>query len=164
MLFLAFALLLASAAMAGEQKAMILKLNYDLGNITLVDKTLKYGFSPDRRHQPYIGYTAEVIYRKNPTYSFKFKAPNEVFVDMMNEEGELSGGKVVLDNVDFALNLPYPDEIVRVNIYSVEDKKIATFDIAEERENYLLRYGLAAIIIVITLLIAVFLIMRSKKK
>src|SRR3990167_8059510 len=47
---------LAASVQAAAGPVLILKLQYDHGNVTLADQIVKYGFAPDRKVQPDVGY------------------------------------------------------------------------------------------------------------
>ena len=114
-------LFIAGSVGAASNQVLVLKLNYDNGGISLVNKTLKYGFYPDRNYQPENGYTLEIISNHDDVlYDFTFRQPNIMYVDgTVNET--LTGGIVAMDNVDFSLVVPYFEEAKEIRIYSPED-------------------------------------------
>lgn len=163
--FLVMVLILAVSVSAANSRIMVLKLNYDRGNITLLNKTIKYGFFPDRRYQPDYGYRAEIIsFDDNLLYEFRFKAPNVIFVDGTNEEGQLSGGKIVLDNVNFALALSYYKNMKEINIYSPKEELVGKISFKEERKIEMIKWIITAIIGLVTLILILFIIVKNKKE
>ena len=152
-LYLVFVLILLVSVMAASSNVMILKLNYNQGNISLVNKTAKYGFTPDRRYQPINGYRAEIISVDDESlYEFRFKVPNEIFIDGTDENGDIIGGKVVLDNVNFALNVPHYSEMKELRIYSSDDEEIGKISFEEEWNLSMLKYTLIGVISIITII------------
>lgn len=153
------------ATAAASSQVLVLKLNYLEGNITLLNKTIKYGFFPDRRYQPDYGYRAEIIsFDDNLLYEFRFKAPNVIFVDGTDEEGQLSGGKVVLDNVNFALALPYYKNMKEINIYSPREEQVGLISFEEERKVEIIKWIITATIGLVALILILFIIVKNKKE
>ncbi|MCK5283793.1 MAG: hypothetical protein KAK00_10425 [Nanoarchaeota archaeon] len=163
--FLMVTFVLLGSVMAANPRVVILKLNYNDGNITLLNSTVKYGFFPDRRYQPDYGYRAEVIsFEDSLLYEFRFKAPNEIFVDGTDEDGEISGGKIALENVNFALNVPYYEEMKEINIYSSEDEIVGSFSFEEGRNMLIIRWLLVGLIFIVTIALVFLIIVRNKKQ
>ncbi len=157
-------IVLAVSVFGVGAKVMILELNYDDGQILLLNNTIKYGFFPDRRYEPDYGYKAEMISLDGfNLYTFRFKAPNEIFVDGTDETGEISGGKVILPNVNFALTVPYYEDIGQISIYSPGDEKIASFVIAEKS---MINWEIVGWVSLVAVFVLVFMCLRifSKKE
>ena len=158
-------LILVVSFVEANSEVLVLKLNYNRGDITLLNSTQKYGFFPDRRYQPDYGYRAEIIsFEDTSLYEFRFKAPNVIFIDGTDEEGEISGGKIVLDNMNFALNVPYYDEMKEINIYSPEEELVGKLSFEEERNISLIKFGLVGLIAVVTLMLIIFIFVKHRKR
>jgi hypothetical protein len=154
---------LASVSAAGS-RVLVMKLNYDNGNISLVNDTIKYGFSPDRRYQPEYGYKAEIVsFDGEVVYDFRFKKPNEIFVDGTDENGEISGGKIVLDEVNFALSVPYFEDMKEINFYSDSDEFLGRVSFEEKRELLIWKWWITGLIIIVTLVLLILIITKYKK-
>lgn len=133
-LIAAMAIFLIGIVSAEANKVYILNLNYDNGKITLKDKIVKYGYSPDRKIQPEEGYRAEVASATGDVlYFFNFEVPSKIYVDV-TEPGtnELSGGIIKLDKTDFALVIPYFEEAKEIRFYDINNNMVLSVD-AEER-------------------------------
>jgi len=152
-------ILLASSVSA--QMVTVLKLHYDNGDITLLNKTVKFGYHPDRRYQPDSGYKIQLVSKQNEVLDeFYFKPPNVLFVDG-TINGELSGGMIILSDEEFALTLPHFETTKTIKIYSPDEKLINEYDIEEDTTQ--LRYFYVGFI-VIAVILAIFLIIRRYKK
>lgn len=152
-------ILLASNVYA--QKITVIKLHYDNGDINLLNKTVKFGYYPDRRYQPDSGYRLQLVSKQNEILDdFYFKPPNVLFIDG-TVNGELSGGMIILNDEEFALTLPYYGTEKTIKIYSPEEELINEFDIEEDTSQ--LRYFYVGFITVAVIL-ALFMIFRKHKK
>jgi hypothetical protein len=156
------------AVFAASQRLLIINLYYDHGNITMLNSTVKYGFLPDRRYQPENGYMLEEIaLNSSKVYEFKFKSPNEFFVDFSDENSTLSGGKLVLEETKFAMVLPYHDNLKEIKIYSPSGKVAGRLNFEKKKEA---KQNASTIwvgfggILVIVLLIFMFLNKNKKKR
>ena len=128
-------LLLSTLASAAAGPVIILKLHYDRGNITLADQVVKYGFAPDRKVQPETGYTLDALTKKGAVLqSFTFQEPNVFIAEGTNEQGELAGGPVVLEQTDFALVLPYSSELSTLRIQNTEQKVVGLISLEKEQQ------------------------------
>lgn len=146
---------------AAQQKVIIFQLDYDNGNITYLNNTVKYGFYPDRRYQSEYGYKAEMLSDKSEVlYSFKFDIPNKIFVDGTNERGELSGGKIVMNETKFALTVPYFERAKEMRIYSPDNRLITNIPL--KMKSSLALYSI--IFLIIAGLMIGFFIFRKKKR
>ena len=164
-IYLLVIVLLVISAAAASPKVMVLKLNYDNGNISLVNKTIKYGFGPDRRYQPDYGYRLEIIsFDNNQLYEFRFKAPNEMFVDGTDANGEISGGKIVLDNVNFALNVPYYNDMKEIRVYSPSGEISGSFSFEEERKVSIIKWVIIGLIAIITLILIAWIYIKNSRQ
>jgi len=96
----------------------LLELNYNQGNLSLLNISLKEGHFSEPLWQPAEGWKAEVLSPKNETlYSLKF-IPNQIQVFWVpSDEKETPPGPIYLDNFNFALSLPYFKEAKIINIY-----------------------------------------------
>jgi hypothetical protein len=162
--FLIVILFLVSAY-AINQQVVILKMDYDKGNISLLNKSIKYGFLPDRRYQPEYGYKVEIISFDNKILEdFRFKVPNVLYVDSTALSGELDGGKIILDKTEFALIFPYYPEMKEVKIYNSNDELISKSDISDKKKvnSGLLIFGIVGLIVLGFVII--YPVIRRKKK
>lgn len=158
-------LLLLQTAYALPSRIQILNLEYEENKLSLTNKITKLGYYPDRKIQPESGFRCEIVSSDNEVlYTFKFKIPNKIFVDVTDPvKNELSGGIVKLDKTEFALIVPYFKEAAEINFYDEKGKKALTIDIAEERlsirrDMWLIIFGL------LFLLIVSYLIHKNKKR
>jgi hypothetical protein len=163
MVVILIGLVFVGVSTALSARVMVLSLHYSDGNISLINSTVKYGYYPDYRYQPEEGYKLEIIATDDSLIEdFKFKVPNRIFVDGTDENGEISGGMIELSSIDFALSVPYYENMKKVRIYSTEEEEIASFEFEGEKEgiaNYLI-----VIIIVAIAISAVILGIKFKKK
>jgi len=149
-------ILMCTIALGASGQIMILSLRYDNGEITFLNSTTKYGFFPDRKI-PVDGYNLEILDSGKILYSFDFEAPNEMYVEGGDETGELSGGLVVLDEVEFALIVPYYSEADVIKIYSPEQKLVSSIDIKESSFNW---FWLVIPLVLLLLILIVMLLRR----
>lgn len=115
--------LLLDTALA-ENKVFIVDLNYKDGIITVNDIMIKAGYYPDRRLQPERGYTLELVSEDRVLYSFKFEVPLEIHTDVIDEDGEIKGGVIVLNETNFALIVPYYDKASEIRVYDSTNKEV----------------------------------------
>jgi hypothetical protein len=96
----------------------LLELNYNQGNLSLLNISLKDGHFSEPLWQPENGWKAEIISLKNEIlYSLKF-IPNQIQVFWApSNEKESPPGPISPDNFTFALSLPYFREANIINIY-----------------------------------------------
>lgn len=145
--------LLLDVALA-ENKVFIVDLNYKDGIITVNDIMIKIGYYPDRKLQPEIGYTLELVSEDKVLYSFKFEVPLEIRTDVIDEDGEVKGGIIVLSETNFALILPYYDEAKEIRVYDSKNKEVlskAVVPALGERTTLKWIFGFILIIIVLFL-------------
>lgn len=143
--------LTATALVSETWKVMILDLHYDKGKITLTDKIIKYGHSPDRVLQPEKGYRLEIVGANDILlYSFLFEPPIEVYADISDPQtGLLSGGLIRRDVFDFALTVPYFEESEYVRIFDPYNEKIFELKIEKEEKKGLIGYGIWIVLLII---------------
>ena len=164
-LFLISWLVFVPSVLAIGSKVMVMKLNYDHGNVTLLNSTIKYGFSPDRRYQPEEGYKLKMTsFGDEKLYEFRFKMPNEIFIDGTDSNGEISGGKIVLDNINFALVVPYYDDMKEIKIYSKSDEIVGEISFEEQRNFSIMRGVLVGLIAIITAVLLIFIFVKHSKQ
>ncbi|MEM2918338.1 MAG: hypothetical protein QXY62_02425 [Candidatus Altiarchaeota archaeon] len=114
-------------------KIYVVNLKYERGVISLVnDVHVKSGYPPGRKIQPDLGYRCEVIsFEGKELYSFKFNLPTKWFYDYLDKEtGELSGGVIELEKVNFTLIVPYFSNGKKINIYNQTGALIISIDIS----------------------------------
>ena len=157
-LILITAIFLAGMVSAETNKVYILNLDYDNGKITLKDKIVKYGYSPDRKIQPEEGYRAEVVsVNGDVLYFFNFEVPSKIYVDVTEPRTqELSGGIIKLDKTDFALIVPYFEEAKEIKIYDMNNNEILLIDARESlsSRNMLMLWLIPAVVIITLLVLA----------
>lgn len=116
---------------SAESKIYILDLNYDKGDLSLLNIFVKPGYAPDKATQPEVGYTADVIsFKGRILYSFKFEIPLEIYAVPPLETDE-TGGLISLDRVNFTLLVPYFENGKTINIYDPNGAKKLSVDIQQ---------------------------------
>jgi hypothetical protein len=167
-IFILIILVLLPLVFAASQQLLILNLYYDHGNITMLNSTIKYGFLPDRRYQPENGYTVEEIaLNSSKIYGFKFKSPNEFFVDFSDENSTLSGGKLVLEETKFAVVMPYNNNLKEIMIYSPSGRIAGRINFEKNKEthkNAVIAWAWVAGVFLIILVILIALILHRKMR
>lgn len=109
----------------------VLDLNYDKGNINLIDVSVKQGYAPDRRIQPEDGYRCDVVSFSNTVlYSFKFEIPR-ILMTPPPLPGEEPRGPIYLDNVNFTLLIPYFENGKSINIYDPSNFLVLSVDVSQ---------------------------------
>ncbi len=125
---------------AYADKIMVVNMLYD-GNVTMLDSRVKHGFYPDRRYQPESGFRAELSSEKEVLDSFRFKKPDEVYVDG-TYNGEISGGKILLQNTTFSLVVPYYENLDNIRIYDEADLQVGNISFNKDKPGTLVIVGL----------------------
>jgi len=83
-----FFLFIVLSSFVCAEMVYVLNLHYEDDVITLIDKKIDYGNSPDRLIQREVGFRAELLDGNDDKIeSFRFLAPNEEFVDY-SEDGK----------------------------------------------------------------------------
>ena len=72
----------------------------------------------------------------------------------------IKGGKIVLDDVNFAVTIPYHKKTKEINFYSEQDKLIGKAIIKEKSESYL-KFGIIGMIAVVTVLLIIIIIRKN---
>ncbi len=145
--------LMLNIVLAEENKVYIIDLHYKDEVITVNDIIIKTGYYPDRKLQPEKGYTLELISDDNfVLYSFKFEVPLKIYTDVIDENKEVRGGVIVLNETNFALILPYYDNAKEIKIYDNENKEMVSASVVPSLgERTTLKWIFGFIIIVIVL-------------
>jgi len=145
-------ILLLNIALA-ENKVFIVDLNYKDGKITVNDVMTKAGYYPDRKLQPEKGYTLELISDDDMVlHSFRFEVPLKIYTDVIDENGEIKGGILILNETNFALVLPYYDDAKYIKIYDNENKEVISASVVPSLgERTALKWIFGFIIIMIVL-------------
>ena len=114
--------LILAGSVSAIGRIFVVSLNYNKSGISENEKMIKFGYYPDRKIQPEDGYIAELISDTNEIlYSFRFEVPLKIYLDSSDEiTKDISGGYILLDNVDFALVMPYFDNAKEIRIYRPE--------------------------------------------
>jgi len=142
-------------------RIIILNLHYDNGDVSVLDKIETYGYHPDRKIQPNVGYKAEIISENGAILdSFKFKAPLEHYTDIQ-EDGVLHGGMVVVNKTDFALIVPSLQDAKEIKLYNEKEENILNVELIDEKE---FPKALIIVAILILLIIIISIVIVRKKK
>jgi len=153
--FVLILVLVLGVVLAVENKVFIVDLNYKDERITVNDIMTKAGYYPDRKLQPERGYTLELVSEDDLVlYSFKFQIPLKIYTDVIDEDGEIKGGVIILNETNFALILPYFDDAKEIRIYDIKNKEVATASVVPalgERTTLKWIFGFIIIIIVLFL-------------
>ena len=153
-------MLLLFAQVAYAEKIIILNLRYEKGAVAVIDKIDTYGYYPDRKIQPEVGYKAEIISVDDDIiYSFRFEVPLEHYTDI-HIDGKTQGGLILVDETDFALILPSFPNIKQINIYNEKEENILTVDLIEKKLTATTQIILASAILVA---IIVYIILKKRK-
>ncbi|MEM2974531.1 MAG: hypothetical protein QW112_02820 [Candidatus Micrarchaeia archaeon] len=125
--FTLFVLLLTTFVYATPQKVkkeklIFITLNYKDNSLTVVDISSAMGYLPAQGEpRPGIDKGALRIYSKNGMilYDSYFYIQNKRFIDILDEQtGELSGGFIEINDVDFTITAPYYSDVGRIVITS----------------------------------------------
>ena len=158
MIYILMIVLLCITVVAEQDKVYVLNLEYDNGQITIIEKTLKYGYAPDRisegDHALYVMDEDENILE-----SFKFEVPLEVYTDLY-ADGRVEGGVELLDKTNFSLIVPYYADGDKIVIYGEESHFLASEDINEEKSHAWI--WITGIILLV--LLAAFFIIRRRNQ
>lgn len=144
-------MLLLFAQFVYAEKITILNLHYAKGEVSVLDKIDTYGYYPDRKIQPDIGYKAEVVSEEDAIlYSFKFEVPLEHYTDI-HLDNKTQGGLVIVDDTDFALIIPSLPTAKEINFYNEKNVKVLSVGLVEEKEvpRTPIMLGLVALIVII---------------
>lgn len=115
-------------------KIYVIDLNYEKGNINLINVSVKTGYAPDRRVQPESGHKLEVIsFRNEVLQSFKFEVPNTIYPPPPLE-GEEPTGPVYLERVNFTLIVLFFGNGKEIHIYDSNNTLKLSIDISEFAE------------------------------
>ena len=144
---------------AEMQKVMVLDLYYDNGKIFVIDKAIKYGYYPEQRHSAESEYSLQILQKGSILHSSLFKEPNIVYREGSDENGILSGGKVVLDEREFSVIVPYFGEADEIRIISPEGSISGSERLEKGKGNYYFIAGIMILAIVI-----IFVIIRRKSR
>ncbi len=152
------------AAFASAETIMVMKLRYNNGNITLINSTIKEGFSEKNNYHGNDSFRAEILNNRNRVlYEAKIKAPNVMYVDA-DVNGTMTGGKIVLEKVDFALVTPYFKEGSKIRFYNSSSILPTLADIAKaEEKSSNISIPLTIIVILAILIIIGFIIYKRKQ-
>ncbi len=144
-------ILLLSIVIA-QNEVFIVDLNYEDGELTVKEVMTKTGYYPDRKIHKGEDYTLDLVSEDEVLYSFKFEVPLRIQTDVINEDGEIEGGVIVLDKSNFALVLPYYDKAKEIKIYDNKNKEVVSKSVVPALgERTTLKYVFGFIIIFIVL-------------
>lgn len=110
-------LVLISFAFAEENKIYNVFFNYDGNNLNFDKVIVTQSSGTDKKFQPIEGYVAELIsFEDNVLSAFKFDIPNKILVS--------GGGEIILDSVNFSIDMPYFSNGKTINILDPNKNKI----------------------------------------
>ena len=139
-LTLAFLLLIlssitATAVVEDTGSVLVVNLDWNNGLLTYQDRIIKCGYSPDYALAPEDGYRAELVdLDGNPLTSFKFEIPDKEYREISDPVFKtISGGRIVLNETQFALVFPHFDNANKIVIYNPRDFKVLEVPLVEER-------------------------------
>lgn len=133
-IFLIAVLMINIVAAQESELVRVVKLNYDNGNINILEDILKIGYAPDRKIQPREGYRLEILDINNKkVYKITFESPLKLYAETSDAgTKQIIGTLEILDSTDFALILPHFDEEKEIRIYNQNGELVATKIIAAE--------------------------------
>lgn len=109
-------------------KIYVLKLHYAKGNISLINVSLKEGYADQSKILPGEYYECKIVSFSGQTlYSLKFSIPNKISTIQ-------APGPITLEEVDFALLIPYFKEAKAINIYDGAGNLELSVDISKYSE------------------------------
>ena len=126
-ILLTVALISSASAISDSktEKIIFITLNYNNNALSVKDIASGNGFIPqfvDSNFEQSIGLEKadlEIFSVKNELlYQSNFYVDNKKFQDVLDGNGELSGGLAELNNIDFVVTAPYFDEMERIEIHS----------------------------------------------
>jgi len=157
-----FVIFIVLSSFVCAEMVYVLNLHYEDNEITLIGKKVDYGNSPDRLIQPEVGFRAELLDGNDDKIeSFRFLAPNEEFVDY-SEDGKLHGGMIILDSTDFALVVPYSEDLKEIKFYNKENVMVSSLIVEDEKLGPIPTYGY--LIGLVLLLVIISVVWKNKKK
>jgi hypothetical protein len=154
-----------SFAISQEQnKIILLDLNYNNGEITINKILTKMGYYPDRKDQPLDGYKLDLVSINNDIlYSFRFDVPLTIYTDVIINN-KISGNIIKLNNTDFALIMPYFDNLKEINIYDKNNKRVTTKEFTSPSKKQNLRHIYLFVGMTILVFSILYLVLRHYKK
>ena len=131
--------ILVMSSMAAAAQILILKFHYKNGGITLAEKIVKDGFSPDYKLFD-IDYATLLLYNKTDGIisQLRFEIPTKLYADAMTPEG-MTGGIVERSEFDFAVVMPYDASVARIEIVDFKGKTLFNEKISFYNETIGLR-------------------------
>lgn len=112
------------------KKAVYLDIDYDKGKLKINQVSLINGQAPDRNWMPESGYTCKIIGKENKIlYTFIFARPNRVCADFVEPWG-LAGGCRDVEQITFALIVPYFKDQQCIKLYNENGKKVLSMDVS----------------------------------
>lgn len=80
-------LLCVPLVLGAPEPLAILSIQYDNGAMHIVNRSLDFGYVPDRKLQPEQGYNLSIYDSENLLYSFVFSPPTKEYLDGRNGGG-----------------------------------------------------------------------------
>lgn len=163
-IYFVLGLLLIVFVNSSPSQINILNMEYNYGNIELIEKTTKIGYYPDRIDQPDSGHNLSIYSVSDENlYSFRFVPPFVEFTDGFDEDKNI--GKILIrDNFNFSLIVPSYTNEKRIVIYDNEKNEIGMFDLIEKSSKTTDNTILIVILISISFLLFIFIKNYRKSK
>ena len=160
---LVFCLILVSGLSIALEtnKVFVLRFSYDNGNMVMTDKYATAGYAPDRKSADN-GYRLDILNRQGGIlYSTYYEIPLIEYLDVTNNDtGELTGGVVRYNRLNFSIVVPYFEDAEMISIYNKKNFKIIEDSVNEKNYNGFWAVG---VVILIFGIVALFFIKKGKK-
>lgn len=164
LIYLIIGIFLTIFVSSSPSQINILNLEYNSGNINLIEKTSKIGYYPDRLNQPENGDNLSIYsLDNNNLYSFKFIPPFVEFTDGFNKDKNI-GKTLINSNFNFSLIIPSYANENKIIIYDENMKKVGVFDLIKKHSKKTNNFILLLIVGSIIALILLFLKNYRKSK
>ncbi|MDA1196481.1 MAG: hypothetical protein O2779_00790 [Nanoarchaeota archaeon] len=125
----------AISAVTDTGSVLIVDLDWNNGLLSYQDRIIKCGHSPDYALAPAEGYIAELQSIEGKVLTtFTFEIPDKEYREISDPVFKsITGGRVILNETQFAIVFPYYDEATKVVIYNPRKFKILEVPLVEER-------------------------------
>jgi ATP-dependent Zn protease len=150
-------------SMALASDIYVLDLEYDHGEINVLDKNLYDGYPPDYKISEG-SYSLDIFNKDNQKIkTINFKPPLTLYSDVSNNDS-ITGSVEELSYVKFSLAFPYSEEIKEVKITN-DSKEIVIVDLSDisQKKSNVLIWVLTLLAILLIFLLVLF-FMRKKDK
>ena len=120
-----------SYAVECNTKFYLYNFKFSDGNLEFLGKTLEKGCIPGNIQDKF--YQLNLVKDNNIIYSYWFN-PETMFTDVVNKEGNINGGVVLVKESKFSI--PVPDvEHDEFNVLDKNDKKLLSLNKNEEKQK-----------------------------